>query len=158
MSVFLLLGCEKHEQKYFSESPEIDASKTLLNHFVTRNYDGIKTIYSDSAKIFDNTTKPETLESMLASMKQNEAMLEYEKLGDSVYTEMVITKENEKWVNVWGVWKGKLKGGSKELEIPMHSTWRFVDGKIVEDHTFYNAMPIYLELESIKAADTLQTE
>jgi hypothetical protein len=161
-ALILFNACQKKEpQRYFSESAEIESSKKLLSYFATYNYDGIKEIYSDSVKIYDNSVKAASLSDMIAMIKDNEQMSEYMKIKDSADYEMVITKDNETWVNCWYAIVGKFKGLDKEFVIPCHSTFQFKDGKIVEEYSYYNTLSVYQEMEKMAdttAVDTMATK
>ena len=160
-ALILFNACQKKEpQRYFSDSAEIESSKKLISYFANNNYDGIKEIYSDSVKIYDNSVKALTLSDMINMMKENAEMSEYMKIKDSAEYEMVLTKENETWVNCWYTVIGKFKGLDKEMVIPCHSTFQFIDGKIVKEHSYYNTLPVYQEMEKLRdttAVDTMAT-
>ena len=68
------------------------------------------------------------------------------------FSEMVIDKDDETWVNFWGNWKGTLKANNQELSIPVHLTLQFIDGKIVEEYGYYDTAPMMLVLQEIEAA------
>jgi hypothetical protein len=154
----LFVGCKQPEKNYFSESPEIESSKQLLGHLASYDAEAIAKIYSDSAKIYDNSLKAASPSEMIANMAQNKETMDYLRVRDSADYEMVITKEGETWVNCWYVMEGKFKGSETVLTVPCHSTFQFVDGKIVKDYSYYNMSDIIAEYEKIEAmakADTL---
>jgi hypothetical protein len=64
---------------------------------------------------------------------------------------MVITKSGNTWVNSWATWVGKVNGNDNEIVVPVHLSFRFIDGKIVEDEGYWNSLPIYLAMEKAKA-------
>lgn len=149
--LILLVGCKQPEQNYFSESPEIETSKQLLSHLANYDTEAIAKVYSDSAKIYDNSIKAVSPSEMIENMSQNKELMDYLKVRDSAYYEMVITKEGEKWVNCWYVMEGKYKGSDKVLTVPCHSTFEFKDGKIVKDYSYYNMSDIIAEYEKLEA-------
>ena len=57
-----------------------------------------------------------------------------------------ITKNGHKWVNTWPPWVGKIKGSDQELTIPAHLTFRFEDGKIIEEYHNYDTQEMMAEL------------
>ena len=86
----------------------------------------------------------------------------YHKANDAIYSsrgftnedpeyEMVLTDDGETWVNCWLNWKGTLAANSKEFEMPIHLTYRFIDGKIVREVGMWNSSAIVLELQAIEA-------
>lgn len=134
-----LLGCNKYEKRYLTDSPEIEYTKALLNYYSTYNFAGIKSIYSDSVKIYENSIEPYGLERLLATLKLTEATIEYQRLEDSISLEMVINDDNEIWVHGWYLWKLKYKKGDKEIKIPVQSSWQFIDDKIVNEYSYYDS-------------------
>lgn len=150
-ALILFSACqEKEAQRYFSDSAEIESSKKLVGYFAANNYDGIKEIYADSVKIYDNSTDPMSLSEMIESMKANEEVVESMKVMDSAEYEMVVTKENETWVNSWYTVVGRFKGADKDIAVPCHSTFQFKDGKVVKEYSYYNVLPIYQEMQKLK--------
>lgn len=133
------LGCNKYEKQYLTDSPEIEYSKALLSYFSTYNFAGIKSIYSDSVKIYENSLEPYNLERLLATLKLTEATIEYQRLEDSLTIEMVINDSDEVWVHGWYLWKLKYKNSSKEIKIPVQSSWQFIDDKIVKEYSYYDS-------------------
>jgi len=63
---------------------------------------------------------------------------------------MVITDDDQTWVNYWGLWKGTLKATGEEFEIPLHITQRFIDQKIVSEHGYWNNSDIVLALSKLE--------
>lgn len=134
----LSIGCQQQQTRYTQTSPEIDAFMKLNKAYITGDYDYIKSIYSDTAKIYYNSIYPlgpvQVLEGMIASLEQ---FSEYH-YSENEEIEMVITDDGEKWVNYWGVFVGTLEESGNVVEIPMHLTLRFVDGKIVEESGYWD--------------------
>lgn len=158
LALMLFNACQKKEpQRYFSDSAEIESSKKLVGYFASHDYEGIKQIYSDSVKIYDNSVDPMSLADMITSMKANEDMMEYMKVKDSAEYEMVLTKDNETWVNCWYTVVGKFKGPSAEIVVPCHSTFQFKDGKVVKEYSYYNLLPVYQEMEKLNDTTVVDT-
>ena len=134
----LSIACQQQKTRYTQSSPEIDAFMKLNKAYVTGDYDFIKSIYSDTAKIYYNSVYPlgpaQVLEGMIASLEQ---FTEYH-YSETEEIEMVITDDGEKWVNYWGVFVGTLEATGNVVEIPMHLSLRFVDGKIVEESGYWD--------------------
>jgi len=65
---------------------------------------------------------------------------------------MAITDEGKTWVNFWGVWKGTLAANNIVLEIPVHLTAQFIDGKIVREYGYWDNGPIVLAIQEIESA------
>jgi len=150
----LFIACNNQPQRYTSNSPEINTTKKSIKDYEMGNWDSMKSHYADSAKIIDNVTEKHAI-SVDENIKQNKNML----AGFSTYGfipknsdyEMVVTDKGETWVNFWGVWKGTLKANNQTLEIPVHLTSQFVNGKIVKEFGYWDNAPIVLALQKIES-------
>ncbi|WP_425237564.1 nuclear transport factor 2 family protein [Ulvibacterium sp.] len=151
LALTMLTACNTKPVRYTQNSPEIDVVKKHIANYNNKNYD--TGIYADSSKTFLNTKKN--------AMTPGEAM-EYHKQTDANYSnrgfmaedqeyEMVVTDDGETWVNCWLDWKGTLAGTGQEIEIPVHLTYRFVEGKVVRELGYWDPTEIVLALQKIEA-------
>ncbi|MDY7395098.1 nuclear transport factor 2 family protein [Aureibaculum sp. 2210JD6-5] len=151
-AIILFTACGKPEQRYTQQSPEIETVKTLINNYNTKNYD--TSIYADTSQTFYNSNSKKGLspDETIKYHKQNDE--NYSSRGfsdkDPEY-EMVVTDEGNTWVNCWLGWKGTLAGNDKEIEIPIHLTYQFIDGKIVREHGYWDPTEVVLNLQAIEA-------
>ncbi|NAY90551.1 nuclear transport factor 2 family protein [Muricauda sp. JGD-17] len=161
--VALIFGaCQQGPVRYTQNSPEIDTVKNLIANYNSKNFD--TSMYADTSKTFYNTREN--------PLSPSEAM-DYHKQTDNNYAsrgfmddqeyEMVLTDDGETWVNCWLDWKGTLAANGKEMTIPIHLTYQFVDGKIVREYGYWDPTEIVMELQKIEAAaqmaeDQEQTE
>ena len=72
--------------------------------------------------------------------------------------EMVITDDGETWVNCWLGWKGTLAANNKDIYIPIHLTYQFVDGKIVREYGYWDGSQVMMELQKIEAEAKMAEE
>ena len=153
LAIVLFTACNKQQQqqRYTQQSPEIEIVKKAIENYNNQNYD--VSIYADTSKTLFNSSK--------AFMSPSETIA-YHKANDAIYSsrgftnedpeyEMVLTDDGETWVNCWLNWKGTLAANNKEFDIPIHLTYRFVDGKIVREVGMWDASAIVLELQAIEA-------
>ncbi len=151
MAVLTLSACQQGPVRYAQDSPEIDTVKNLISNYNSKSFD--TSMYADTSKTFYNTNKN--------PMSPGQAM-DYHKQTDSNYAsrgfqnddqeyEMVVTDDGETWVNCWLQWKGTLAANNKAVEIPVHLTYQFVDGKIVREYGYWDPTEIVLELQKIEA-------
>ena len=75
-----------------------------------------------------------------------------------LWYEMIIDDDDETWVNFWGNWRGTVAANGQELVIPVHLTLQFVEGKIVEEHGYYNLSEITAVLNEIATAAKMTEE
>ncbi len=140
--VVTAIGCEeKKEEKvrYTQNSDEINTLKTLIRDYEKSDWDAFGKHYADTAKIYHNSDTPKSFEEITEGHKASLAALStYEFDDEDDEFEMVLTDDDNTWVNYWGSWKGTLSEGNKEILVPVHLTARFVDGKIVEEHAYWD--------------------
>lgn len=150
----LFSSCSPNKpDRYFSASPEIEVTKLTLKYYLDGNWDALKALYADTAKVMNNVTdaKGVTIDVAMLDYKQDhELFTAISFIADEDFFEMTITDKNETWVNYWGVWKGTLKATGEEFEIPEHITQRFVDQKIVREHGYWNNSAIALALSKLE--------
>lgn len=153
----LLFACKQPVERWTNKSPEIDVVKALIADYEAGNWDAWVGHYADTAKMYHNTTEPGTVAETLEGFKNSlESTPNYGFSDKNIYYEMIIDDKDEKWVNFWGTWEGTFEALEKDLTIPVHLTLKFVDGKIVEEHAFYNMAEFAMalsEIEAMKAAE-----
>lgn len=153
LAVIIFIACEKKPQRYFAESAEIETLKSGIKAYETGDWDKWKSHFSDTAKVFVNSTKPLTVEKRLEGLKgMTSAMSAYGFNHDKEYIEMVLDKDDETWVYYWALHKGTFMANNKELSIPVHLAVRFTDGKIIEEHIYFDGTAMNSEFAAIAAA------
>lgn len=136
--------------RYTQKSPEIEISRAVIKSYDKMDWKTLTSHYADTAKVHFNTTKKNPMEAS--------KIPEYHKANDINYSsrgfvekdnffEMVVTDKGENWVNFWGTWKCKLKTNGKEIEIPVHLTSQYKNGKIVDEYGYWDASELVLELQ-----------
>lgn len=149
--IALFVSCNQGPVRYTQSSAEIDTVKQLLSNYDSKSYD--TSMFADSSKTNYNSMK---------TMSPSEAM-DYHKQADANYAkrgfkaegqeyEMVVTDDGETWVNCWLEWQGTLAANGKEVSIPVHLTYRFVEGKIVREYGYWDPTEIVLTLQEVAAA------
>lgn len=149
LTIILFAACQQTEQRYFDESAEIETVKQLFQHIEDGNFDALRTLYNDTAKVYVNSTKSVSIDQSIAEDKASRELFSMFTFKDSLYPEMVITKQKHTWVNTWPTWVGKVNGADDEITIVAHATYRFEDGKIVEEQIFYDSAPIVAAFEKV---------
>lgn len=150
LAVLAFSACQQGPVRYTQDSPEIDIVKQLISNYNNKTFD--TSMYADTSKTFYNVSKN--------PMSASEAM-DYHKQTDANYSsrsfqnenseyEMVVTDDGETWVNCWLDWKGTLAANNKEIDIPVHLTYRFVDGKIVKEYGYWDPSEVMMELQKIE--------
>jgi hypothetical protein len=152
--IFLFAACTSNQPvRYASSSPEIDAFKSTIKHYLAQNWDEYKKHYADTVKFLNNVPeiKKVSLDSAVTLWKQErELFSDIHYVADEDFFEMVVTDEGETWVNFWGLWSAVLKANGQKFEIPVHVTARFENGKIVEEHGYWNSSEVALVLRELE--------
>ncbi|MCB0443549.1 MAG: nuclear transport factor 2 family protein [Flavobacterium sp.] len=145
MGLFALASCQENK-RYTQQSPEIDTYKKSMEVYKNMDWENFAAPYADTAKICNNVTKEKAITVAQALEKNKEDATLFTWVVEKEEYEMVITDEGETWVNFWGLWKGTMKTTNKVYEIPFHNTARFIDGKIVEEHGYWDNSEIVTDM------------
>jgi hypothetical protein len=153
-SALLLMACQPKPQQYFTSSPEIDMVKKANAAYVANDWKTMRAIYSDNARIYDNTwdsLKAITPDAFITALQTSLENYSEHSLGDDAVYEMIVTDEGEKWVHNWFLWKGKHNNG-KTVEMPIHLSFRIVDSKVAFQVNMYNVLPAFLAGQAMPVA------
>lgn len=153
--LIFLTACQNTQaERYKTSSVEIDLLKKGLSDYENADWEEWSMQYAESAEIFQNTwIDGASVEEVKARHKTIIAQLSsYSFSKDDRYFEQIIDDKGKTWVNFWGVWKGTLKANSKEIVIPVHLTIQFKDGKVVEEHGYWNTAKLNEELRLLEMA------
>ena len=147
----LFAECEQKETRYTQQSAEIDIVKAQIDDYNTMNYTTSAMV--DTCKVFFNSkTKPILKKDLMAYHQGNDVNYSNRSFlkKDQEY-EMVLTDDGQTWVNAWLDWQGTIKGSGKVVDMPVHLTYRFIDGKIVRIVGMWDPTEIVLELQALEA-------
>ncbi|WP_323788547.1 nuclear transport factor 2 family protein [Psychroserpens sp.] len=155
-SVILFTACQTQEKRYTQQSPEIDTVKKLIDNYNNKTYD--TSIYADTSKTgYNSSDKTLTPDEVIAYHKANDVIYSSRSFDDKDQEyEMVITDDGKTWVNFWSDWKGTLAANGKEITIPIHLTYQFIDGKIVRESGYWDPTEVVLNLQAIEAAKSME--
>lgn len=157
IALILFAACQQ-EQRYTQKSPEIDTVKALIKNYNDKTYD--TSIYADTSKTYYNTKdKAMSPSETIAYHQANDAAYSAREFleKDEEY-EMVKTDDGQTWVNCWLDWKGTLAGNGKEVMIPIHLTYRFVDGKVVREVGMWDPTEVVLSLQEMEAMNNMSAD
>jgi len=149
---------QKGPERYTNSGPEIDIVKSLINDYNNGNWESWASHYADTAKIYHNTLEASNTSDVVEGLKANLAATSaYGFVDKDMFHERIIDDDNETWVNFWATWKGTLEGSGEQLIIPVHLTAQFIDGKIVEEHAYYDLSKFVVAMQNIEAAKMEET-
>ena len=159
LTVILFTACNQ-EVRYTQQSPEIDTVKKAIKSYNEKNYDN--SMYADSAKTYFNSNSKDkfmTPDETIAYHKANDENYSSRGFTDNEPEyEMVVTDDGNTWVNCWLEWKATLADNGKEITIPVHLTYKFVDGKIVRQVGYWDPTEVVLNLQQIEAESNMSVD
>ena len=140
LAVVFFTSCQNSEpQRYTSTSPEIDVIKTLVTDYESGNWGNWGNHYADTSKIFHNTLEGISSQELQEQLKNTlQYMSSYGFNDKEMYIEMIIDDKGDKWVYFWGIWEAKVADTNKEIAMPAHIAFQFVDSKIAREYAYYN--------------------
>lgn len=158
LAIVLFTACDQKDTRYTQQSPEIDIVKKAIADYNTKEYD--LSIYADTSKTYFNTkTNPLEVDEIIAYHQANDANYSSRKfLDEDQEYEMVVTDDGQTWVNAWLDWQGTLKESGKVVNIPIHLTYRFIDGKIVRSVGFWDPTEVVLGLQEIEREKAMSVD
>ncbi|MEQ5791903.1 nuclear transport factor 2 family protein [Muricauda sp. NFXS6] len=144
-------ACQQGPVRYTQNSPEIETVKQFIDNYNNKLFD--TGVYADTSKTYYNTNKnPMSPSEVMDYHRQTDANYATRGFkGDNQEYEMVVTDEGETWVNCWLQWQCSLAANNKKIEIPIHLTYQFIDGKIVREYGYWDPTEIVLGLQKIEA-------
>ena len=155
-----IIACKTGPERYSTSGTEVAMLKKLVDDYEKGNWEAWLSAYSDTAKVYHNTrTANVSGKEALDRHKQTTALMSsYEFMDKPIFYEKIIDDEGDTWVNFWGYWKGKLAANDQEIETPVHLSVQVADGKIVEEHGFWNTAPLADALREIEAKKAMMSE
>lgn len=154
LAVILFIACQQQEKKrYFSESPEIDVLKAGIDAYESGDWVKWKSHFADNGEIYVNSKDSITVDERLAQLKgATESLSSYGFDRDNEWIEMVIDSEEETWVYYWAQWNGEFSNSKKKISVPVHLSVQFEDGKIAEEHIYFDGTEMNREIALLKEA------
>ncbi len=152
LAVISISAC-KQEQRYFSSSPEIDVVKAGIAAYEAGEWDTWKSHFTDNGEVYVNSPDSITVDERLKGLQEMASALStYGFVDKGQFYEMIIDDDKETWVNFWGQWSGTFKYNEKKISVPVHLTLQFIDGKISEEHVYFDGTSLNAEFTDMEAA------
>ena len=151
LAVMLFTACQ-HEQRYFAESAETKTLEAGIAAYESGDWDKWKSHFADTAKIYVNSKESVSVD---ARMKQLQgAANTFSSYGfdrEKEYVEMVLDKEKETWVYYWANWSAEIAANKNKILVPVHLAIQFADGKIVEEHVYFDGTTMNKEMAALSS-------
>jgi hypothetical protein len=162
LTIILFASCEKKKTPQFmTSSPEINVLKLLLKDYEEGNWTNWAGHYADGARIRHNTIEPITTEELQKNfivVINNLSDYKFSQKENEIFFEMIVDDKGDNWVYFWGIWKGTVSGVNKELVMPVHIAYKFINGKIDSEYAFYDPTLINNAIIEKQVAEELVEE
>lgn len=160
IALIFFSSCEEcPPPRFTTSSPEIDNSMSLVQDYLSGDWDAWLTRYAEGAKLSHNATTGLTPEEAADDLKQLITYFsEYSFDEDVRFYEMVTDDEGKTWVYFWSDWKGNFKDSDETLTVPVHLAQRYEDGKVVEEYGYYDLSVLMAKLAEFEAAASAADE
>jgi ketosteroid isomerase-like protein len=159
--VLFLSACQEQKQRYFAESAETKTLEAGIAAYEAGDWEKWEGHFADTAKIYVNSKDPMTVNARYENLSLSTAAFSsYGFDKEESYVEMVLDKEDETWVYFWGQHNGTMANGTN-LSFPVHLAVQFADGKIVEEHIYFDATEMNAAMTAMQAeseAETVEAE
>ncbi len=151
LAAILFTACQQGPTRYTQNSPEIDTVKKLIANYNSKAYD--TSMYADTSKTLYNTKdNPMSPAETIAYHQETDKTYKSRSFLDKDQEyEMVLTDDGNTWVNCWLYWQGTLAANNQKYSIPIHLTYQFIDGKIVEEVGHWDPSSLVLAMQEIEA-------
>ncbi len=151
LAAILFTACQQGPTRYTQNSPEIDTVKKLIANYNSKAYD--TSMYADTSKTLYNTKdNPMSPAETIAYHQETDKTYKSRSFLDKDQEyEMVLTDDGNTWVNCWLYWQGTLAANNQKYSIPIHLTYQFIDGKIVEEVGHWDPSALVLAMQEIEA-------
>jgi len=158
LAAILLAACQQGPERYTQNSPEIDTVKKLIANYNSKTYD--TSMYADTSKTLYNTKEnPMSPAETIAYHQETDKTYKSRSFLDKDQEyEMVLTDDGNTWVNCWLYWQGTLAANNQQYSIPIHLTYQFVDGKIVEEVGHWDPSALVLAMQEIEKMNTMSVD
>jgi hypothetical protein len=156
----VLVCCQnKTIERYVEDSPEIETVRGMFNDYMAEDWESFRTHYASGARIYwnafdDNYSSVE--ETIVGESGFIDLLSSYSFLKEKEFFQKVVDDRNNIWVNFWGVWKGTLAANNQSFEFPVHFTFRFEQGKIIEERGYADYSRLNEVLKKIESNDVVE--
>ncbi|HLV38948.1 nuclear transport factor 2 family protein [Xanthomarina sp.] len=153
--LFLIFTSCGNEHRYTQNSEEIEIVKAVISDYNYQEWENLMSHYHDTAHIYYNSRttilSPTDLEGFHKNHDAGFSTRAFE--DESREYEMIEDNNGKSWVNFWGLLKGNLEGNNKQVIIPVHITFQFIDKKIVTEFGYWDTSEVLSEIKKINSEE-----
>ena len=151
LAVMFFTACQQ-EQRYFAESAETKTLEAGIAAYESGDWDKWTSHFSDTAKIYVNSKESISVDARMKELQG--AANTFSSYGfdrEKEYVEMVLDKEKETWVYYWANWSAEIAANKNKILVPVHLAIQFADGKIVEEHVYFDGTTMNKEMAALSS-------
>lgn len=131
----------------------------MFNDYTAEDWDSFRTHYASEARIYwnafdDNYSSVE--ETIVGESGFIDLLSSYSFLKEKEFFQRGVDNRGNIWVNFWGVWRGTLAANNQSFEFPVHFTFRFEQGKIIEERGYADYSRLNEMLNKIESNDMVE--
>ena len=145
-------GRDRRESKR-AETKTLEAG---IAAYESGDWDKWKSHFADTAKIYVNSKESMSVDARMKELQG--AANTFSSYGfdrEKEYIEMVLDKEKETWVYYWANWSAEIDANKKKLSVPVHLALQFKNGKIVEEHAYFDGTAMNKEMAALSTMSDL---
>lgn len=150
LALFVFSNSQAQDKvRYTQQAPEIETMSAYIKSYNEGDWTKVKSLYAKDAVIIHNTSPKSAPDEFMMRLKNTVANFSTYKLTSEGEEERVVNDKGETWVNVWGDWKGTMKGTGEEISIPVHVTFQFKDGKIIKEYGYHDLSIFHAAFQNV---------
>ena len=125
---------------YFA-GPDVDLLQKLVTTVEKADWDGAKSCFSDTARVFVNVTSIDTASmSVMDALNHEKAdRVNWENVSyGTPILEVVTTPAGEKYGHLWATFSATNKKSGKKVEVPIFASYLIKEGKLQWESLIYD--------------------
>ena len=151
-----ILGCNQTNVTIVEfEDEKSNAIRGHYQHYLNNDIDGLNELWADEDKIilWLGSVEQSPLSELTGLINtqhmafENIQLLNIQGLDAPIYVETKTYESGETWTNTWFRWSATGKTSGNLIEIPVHISFRWDNGEIVEEVHLFDPTLMQSELE-----------
>ena len=154
--IITTVGCNKTGVTIVEfEDDKSNAIRGHYKHYLNNDIDGLKKLWADEDKIalFLGSVEQTPLSELIGLIDlqhkafDNIQMLNIQGSDKPIYVETKAYDSGQTWTNTWFKWSAVGKTSGNLIELPVHISFRWENGEIVEESHLFDPSLMKAELE-----------
>ena len=157
---FLILGCDNNATIVSFDDEKSNSIRNHYQYYLNNDIDGLKELWADDDKIvlYLGSVETSPLSELTGLIQAQHAafdniqLLNIQGEDQPIYVETKTYPSGQTWTNTWFKWSAVGKTTGNTVEIPVHISFRWEGGEIVEEVHLFNPTLMEEELEAFNAS------